>query len=77
MGLTRMAMGLGRVLMTGGVVALAVMFGSGAVRLSRILVVLGSVRMSFLGHGRLHCESTYVPLSNGLNAVTVALLAAC
>ena len=73
-----MTVGLSRVLVTGGVVALAVMLGRGSMRLSRLLVMLGGVRVGFLGHNRLHYKgSTYVPPSNGLAAVTVASLAAC
>jgi hypothetical protein len=46
-------MGLGRVLVTGGMIAFAVMLGSGSVRPGRLLVVLGGFRVGFLGHSRL------------------------
>ncbi len=63
--LGRVTMGFSRMLMTGGVVALAVMFGSSAMRLGCLLVMLGGFRMSLLGHRRLHLKSTYVLLFNG------------
>ena len=52
--LGRVTMGFSRMLMTGGVVALAVMLGGGSMRLSRLLVMLGGFRVGFLGHDRLH-----------------------
>lgn len=70
-------MGLGRVLVASTMIAFAVMLGSGTVRLSRLLVMLGGFRVGFLRHDRLHLTGgTYVLPSNGLTAVTVASLAA-
>lgn len=54
-------MRLGRVLVAGGVVTLAMMLGGGPMRLSGLLVVLGGFRMGLLGHVRLYQNSTDVP----------------
>ena len=53
-----MAVSLGRVLVAGGVVILAMMLGSGSMGLGRLLVVLSGFRMGVLGHDHLHSEGT-------------------
>ena len=57
MRIRRVLLGLGRMLMTGLVVVLPMMFGGGAMRFRGAFVVLGGFRVGFLRHVKFSCYS--------------------